>query len=1049
MQRSGMLRAFQRFRSTNTKPRNVASFNEEKLHNVTSNIKNVLDKTKNVKRKISSIDDFKNLHFVKEYAKLNPGIDINLNYEDIKSSSNKKYYQTYIKPSKDFWNDYLLHIPATQDKLSLVDEWNPLFNKLYNVPMSNDFFLKMNELRELLVDKQKCTTIETPKMAHLMVDWLQNIVEPMRIGDICVLNSQNNDTNNAINLVTCVELPNNLKDPRYTFAGMDGSICFEYKNNVLLKLPSVINLGASSNGKKEIDQNSQLYNVNKADANVHGYYKSEVEHKYSVPVTSRQLLISNIQNFYLKCSTQLQNPIDVQMRIFYKEYCQQQANASNNTETPFQVSFLDIVQKLQKKLIPSSLLKSTKNNSVSSAIVLGIFQNMFKNKHQFFGEFQYDKASLAPISITFIPQEYTKKMDQNLLLVMNGQETNTSNVSLIQHFAANWKSSQDLKTVFEVQKYLPILEILNAYLNGNLINKFASNVIADIGKALNLDDVSKDSIFKVLQQIYRNTNLQTNEQQKLLLANPLLANHDLNIYSKSRELENAFYNSITMEDVTLDGNVTTFQDETNLIEFSDPVYCIDSETAHEIDDGVAIRHIKGDKYTLYVHIAHPARFLLPSNKTYSDVSFPSQVISKINPTIKAIFEIAKKRSFTTYLPELTVPMLPETFVQKHDLRNETARSLCFQIDFEFTHSFLKKADGKNLEEQSCEKGLILHHKTFKVVENYQLTNLPKKIHYSVVDKILNGEEVPGIDVCKHKENIKKLFELSSLLKEKRVEEGNAVVFGEGFNKGLPKMNIDTKTIEFQDGESTKSTLLVSELMILANSLAGRFLAKNKIPAIYRVYTDLAISRTLEFDNKSIQKSGKNQKTRDPTIADVVLYSSILNSSTYSLDYSKGQSMMGVDHYATVTSPLRRFPDIINHLQILSFLKSNRKTTYYSAGELQNMLYNNILPRYLILKNMSSKIQKFWTLNYWREMFTNSGKPFVKCPIIITSVPKFNQCGFASLGYKFATGKVHLKKNQHFNVGQVIDNCTVTKLDAINNTLEVEIDVQKQESNRQN
>lgn len=102
--------------------------------------------------------------------------------------------------------------------------------------------------------------------------------------------------------------------------------------------------------------------------------------------------------------------------------------------------------------------------------------------------------------------------------------------------------------------------------------------------------------------------------------------------------------------------------------------------------------------------------------------------------------------------------------------------------------------------------------------------------------------------------------ISKLLREQRIKNSNAVIFGEGFNKGLVMLNADSEgeltEVTFSDQEETLSTILVSEMMILANTLTGRYFAENKIGGVFRCYKQLPLGEVAQQQYDSMITSTK-------------------------------------------------------------------------------------------------------------------------------------------------------------------------------------------------
>src|SRR5260370_3077975 len=137
------------------------------------------------------------------------------------------------------------------------------------------------------------------------------------------------------------------------------------------------------------------------------------------------------------------------------------------------------------------------------------------------------------------------------------------------------------------------------------------------------------------------------------------------------------------------------------------------------------------------------------------------------------------------------------------------------------------------------------------------------------------------------------------LREKRRASGALLV-----QRREPKIEVSGGEIEVRLLDtSSPSGELVAEFMVLSNHVAARFAAENRIPIIYRVQPgsgDLAMQR--------------------PRLS---LYP----------EYHAG---IGLDYYTQVSSPIRRYMDLVLQRQLLAAL-SNGSSPPYQAEELLAVL----------------------------------------------------------------------------------------------------------------
>lgn len=190
-------------------------------------------------------------------------------------------------------------------------------------------------------------------------------------------------------------------------------------------------------------------------------------------------------------------------------------------------------------------------------------------------------------------------------------------------------------------------------------------------------------------------------------------------------------------------------------------------------------------------------------------------------------------------------------------------------------------------------------------------------------------------------NLSYLFNLAKHLRNKRIKAGALFL-------PIPELVIrvdDHQTIQITKRErETPSEMIISELMILANWLCARFLQERGIPLIYRNQPE---------PREMVDGSGKdnlflNYKQRR-----------FLNRVTLST-IPGNHSGLGLQPYATFTSPIRKYLDLIAQRQLLSALIENRKP--YSEEELRQMIVDIEINQTKI-NLVHQQRHKYWLIRY--------------------------------------------------------------------------------------
>lgn len=388
---------------------------------------------------------------------------------------------------------------------------------------------------------------------------------------------------------------------------------------------------------------------------------------------------------------------------------------------------------------------------------------------------------------------------------------------------------------------------------------------------------------------------------------------DLKTADSDGWLQNEFYTEDKLQDIRRDfGDV--------------PIYCIDSATAHEIDDGISI-HTEGDKYVFTVHVANPTSYL----KKESMIS-----------------EIAFSKGTTVYLPEGPTMMLPQVMSKMCGLNGE-AKTRTFAIQFDLDRSdideYMANLDETKTPMSSLAKKVLTRINATARVKFFLASNFPQNFTYEYVNKVLNNEnnvaEFKKGELAEgsHELNLFKLYHVSSLIKHIRLalggglelnserpkvrvdytlemipEEGQFKRVPNGYSLALSKGNSDiapviTITEDVDQDSRSKSQQLVSNFMIAANYAGLLYAHKNNIPIIHRTQ-ELGLEEGVENKVRRLNQS-LYEGRKSATVEQKAQILSILTAANYEVTRKKHESL-GLPSYLNLTSPLRRYVDMVNH-----------------------------------------------------------------------------------------------------------------------------------------
>jgi exoribonuclease II len=273
---------------------------------------------------------------------------------------------------------------------------------------------------------------------------------------------------------------------------------------------------------------------------------------------------------------------------------------------------------------------------------------------------------------------------------------------------------------------------------------------------------------------------------------------------------------------------------------------IDSELTQDIDDALSCELADG-LIILGIHIADPA--------------------SVIRPTMLLDRE-AGDRATSLYFPEGKIPMLPP-------LLSEGALSLVAG----------EVRPAMSLLVTLTPEGEILD---FQITPS--LIRVAERLTYQDADARIG-----------HEPRLTQAFELAQRLRQSRFDSGAIAL-------PIPQVDLFVDrdkqiTVRLTDREA-HSQILVSELMILANSLVGQFCAQRQIPLVYR-------------GQAAPRETFPTSLTYDPVLH--YRQQRAMHPARMGLEPTR-HSSLGVDVYTTFTSPLRRYVDLLAHRQLHAYLE---------------------------------------------------------------------------------------------------------------------------------
>jgi exoribonuclease II len=268
-------------------------------------------------------------------------------------------------------------------------------------------------------------------------------------------------------------------------------------------------------------------------------------------------------------------------------------------------------------------------------------------------------------------------------------------------------------------------------------------------------------------------------------------------------------------------------------------------------------------------------------------------------------EEAQMRASSIYLPDGRIAMLPPSL-------SEGICSLRAGED-RLALSFLLRMDAEG----------VIHAKDIVL----SVVNIKEQITYEEVNARADSDE-----------SLRILCMLSRKLREKRLSNGAVIL-------PIPEIHVFVNAVGMiqlsRYEKESPSQILVSEWMIAANGIAASFLAEREIPAIFRAQAECKQETDFTQSEHEIFRIYRQRRLFARAEINVT---------------PKMHCSLAMPHYTTVTSPIRRYSDLVVQRQLKHAILTN--SSLYSGDELRQLI--------TLLGAVQSKIsfiQRKWT-RYW-------------------------------------------------------------------------------------
>ena len=404
-----------------------------------------------------------------------------------------------------------------------------------------------------------------------------------------------------------------------------------------------------------------------------------------------------------------------------------------------------------------------------------------------------------------------------------------------------------------------------------------------------------------------------------------------------------------------------------------PVFCIDGEGAHEIDDGLSIEPAEDGRYWMHIHIANPTAFF--------DREAP-------------LAKMARHMTETIYMPERAYLMLPRWATQAHFSLEANRPCLTFSAKLDMSGEYL---------EHKIRPGIIRNVHLISPDEVAKALGSKREVS---PEKILSvGARVPHArrskkrataeDVTEEQvEMLRKMLRLAEKRQGKR--RGGGGIFLDSHQPDIQVWNsngaglgwehpsrlrarrvLDDPSIQYKSKEMTSwfamdeagTDVLVREMMLLACEIGARWCSERQVPIIYRGSMARPDAGSAEDFHREVLVPAMEKNGGVAPMHLGFKFLRQMGATTLTTEPLTHQ-VLGLSHYTKATSPLRRYGDMLLHWQIEAALREEAKgrnligrdngdIVPFSVGNLKQIMVG-LQPREGMIRRAMRYAEDTWT-----------------------------------------------------------------------------------------
>jgi len=325
---------------------------------------------------------------------------------------------------------------------------------------------------------------------------------------------------------------------------------------------------------------------------------------------------------------------------------------------------------------------------------------------------------------------------------------------------------------------------------------------------------------------------------------------------------------------------------------SEVIFTIDGDDTKDIDDAISIKKCNNGNYELGVHIADVSNYVKENT---------------------ALGDAAYERGTSSYLADTVIPMLPHQLSNGICSLNEGEIRLTMSCVMEINH-----------------KGKIVDYDIFPSYIKSRKKMTYKKVNDCIVRGIVSPDYEP------YANDLLLMNELHQILRKEKNSRGYI-----NFDLDEAKIIQDEngKAIDVVKRVREEGEMLIEDFMIAANETVATHIYNMQLPFIYRIHDVPKPEKVDDFMtmvkilgyklrgkvNDLSPKAMQNILDQLKDTKEFEILSSLLLRSMRKAEYSKeniGHFGLASKSYTHFTSPIRRYPDLVVHRLLKTYLIDN-------------------------------------------------------------------------------------------------------------------------------